>query len=180
MKLGIDLDGVVVDFHRWFIEDFNDRNHTNLTLADWTDYEFTNAGFNRDSINEYILNQAKKGEFILPGEIPNASETLQKLHKKNSIHVITYRSDRAKESAITWLEARGVPYDSISFTKDKARIAYLLNIDVMIEDDVNQSKAVAGVGIETLLYDRPYNQSVQSVPLIQRVKNWDEILNILT
>ena len=178
MKLGLDLDGVVIDYHSWFIEDFNAKNGTNLTLQDWTDYEFTKSGKNLKDIWDIIQKHSITGGFIHPKEIPGAIHAIRQLSDKYTIHIITYRLNHSRQDAITWLDRYRVPFDSISFTKDKAKMAYILGCDIMIEDDLKNARAVANIGIETLLYDRPYNQS-DIEPLIQRVKSWDEILNIL-
>lgn len=177
-KIGIDLDGVIVDFHQYFIEDFNRRNSSNLTIEDWTDYQFSKAGFTQDSLNDYIVKMSMRGEFIHPKPMKDAVQSVNQLHDKNSIHIISYRNGRAKESAIAWLERWDIKYDSISFTKDKARLAYLLNCDLMIEDDPKNCQSVATIGIETLLFDRPYNRQLEDFPLITRVNNWKEILEI--
>lgn len=178
MKIGVDLDGLVVEFHEWFINNHNKINNTALTLDDWTDYEFSNAGYTMKSLGDVINAQAMHGDFLLPDPVKGAVEGLRELSERNSIHIITYRKYRARQDAVEWLDNHQVPFDSISFAKDKAKAGLILGIDTMIEDDWSSAISTANAGIDTILYNRPYNKGI-TPKLITRVYDWNEILNVI-
>lgn len=179
MKIGLDLDGVVVAWHEHFTEFLNHRYNLNLDFKDWTDYGFTNSGLPLCKIQELVQVQSYYHGFLLPKPIPDAIETLDKLKDKHTFHVITNRKLNARQDAVEWLDKKGVSYDSISFTKNKARICYLLGLDLMIDDELSNVERVAITGVECLLYNRPYNQTKDLNRLITRVNSWKEIYNIL-
>lgn len=49
----------------------------------------------------------------------------------------------------------------------------------MIDDTPRVVLEMANYGIKSLLFDRPWNLEVEENPLIQRVKSWEEIYDIL-
>ena len=178
MKLGIDLDGVVSDYQTYFLESFNERFGTNYILQDWKDYSFIPEGFTKEAFWKMIEEHAKIGAWRYLSPIEGAIEGITTLSQHNSIHLISHKLEEAKADTITWLSEHKIPYDSISFTLDKSRMAYILGIDIMIEDSYKNAVEVASTGIETLLFDRPWNREETTTPLIQRVQNWKEIVDI--
>ena len=180
-RLGIDLDGVVADYHSYLINDINrsNINGKTFTLEDWTDYSFSKAFKYPKDLQNIVDKHSLGGEFIYVEPIEGAIDAIKELDIKNSIHIITGRTGKAKESSIAWLEKYNIPYDSITFTLNKARAAYILNCDLMIEDDAKQSMSIADAGIEVLLFNKPWNRQLENIPLIIRVNNWKEIVDIL-
>jgi len=178
-KIGLDLDGVVCDFHTEWLKEINRVQGTNLILDDITEYEFTKSGLTKEELWNIIKRQAACEVFKFLKPIEGAIEGARKLAEKNTLHILTHRLGRAKEDAVYWLNHHKIPFESISFTKNKGRVSYLLGLDIAIEDTFKNSIDLANYGIETLLLDRPYNRQTIETPLIQRVYNWKEIVDII-
>jgi len=178
VKIGIDLDGVVFDYQAYFIDEFNTNNGTNFTKADWTDHYFSKTGLSPQAFWAIVKEHSDTEAFKYLTPIEGAREGIRELHRKNSIHIITHRIGHAQEDAVYSLNANNIPYESISFTASKGKMCYILGIDVAIDDVYEKCEDMAKYGIETLLMDWPWNQC-ETIPLIQRVNNWSEIVDIL-
>ena len=179
-KLGIDMDGVICDYQSYFIDDFNNRFGSKYTLKDWKDYYFVKPGFGLEEFLNTIKGHSQTGVWRNLNPINKSIETINRLSENNSIHIITHKIGKAKEDTIYWLNSRNVTYDTISFTDKKARAGYVLELDVMIEDSIQNAVHMAGTGIMTLLYNRPWNQEKIDNHLIQRVHSWSQIEKILS
>ena len=171
MKIGLDLDGVVFDFHKPFVDEINRRYGKNLRVEDWTDYNFTNSGLTIEELWQLVESVSKSGGFCDLDLIEGAVENLEEISKNNSIHVITHRLYRAKQDAVALLEDYNVPYDSISFTGEKDRTGKILELDLAIDDTPKMCLKYQGAGIHPLLFHQPWNKYFE-FPC--KVKNWYE------
>ena len=180
MKIGLDLDGVVADYHTFFISNVNKRYGKELKLEDWTDYEFSKSGLPVKKIWEIIHSHARNSGFKYLKPLYGARKGIRVLREAgHTIHVVTHRFDEARLDTLAWLDQYKIEFESLSFTGDKGKIGQILGLDVMIEDSMPKAQDIANHGIRTLLYSRPWNNSLEEHKLIERVSNWNHIGNIL-
>jgi len=188
MKVGLDLDGVVIDFADYFLNKINSLYKTKHTKNDWTSYYFNVGNFNdnhfKDMVNEIIFT----GGWKHMEPLPNAVEAVKDIYENNSIHIITGKRGRAKSDVVHWLERYDIPYDSISFTdstknnvvhSNKGKLGYILGLDCMIEDSHKNAEDMSKYGIITFLIDQPWNRVPLSSLLIQRVNSLKDLSDIL-
>ncbi|WP_280465802.1 5' nucleotidase, NT5C type [Nocardia brasiliensis] len=99
------------------------------------------------------------GLFRVGDPLPGAAEGLRELRSLgHTIHIATARFGGQpgvlQRDTVHWLNEHGFPYDSLTFTADKA----LLRCDYAIDDRVKNYRAMDAAGIHAVLMDRPWNQ----------------------
>lgn len=181
MKIGIDIDGVVLDFER-----------TMRYYAEYYDILIQGKGKVNDDfnyLNNYDWNKFEKDEFIREylilgtntcSLVPGSKEIILMLHDKgNEILFITARGSVNKETkkeVSKVLERHEIPYDKIYFeTTDKVRICKELGIDVMIDDNPNICNSLKNAGIKTI-YFKDNDRNLENSDFLYTVSNWGEIL----
>jgi uncharacterized HAD superfamily protein len=88
----------------------------------------------------------------------------------HTLHIVTYRTvgRRATQNTMEWLQRESIPYDSITFSKDKT----IVNNDFFIEDNLDNFHALNRAGIVCYLMDRPWNE-IENV-YNRRVSGWED------
>lgn len=183
MKIGIDLDGVVIDSEATFrtyeeifaIEDLNGRKITNPDEPkyqgryDWTKEE-------QDKFNNKYLLQAAEESSLMSGFLT----VYQKLKELgHQLIVITARGlirEEMKENAISLLEHNGIFFDKYYWSiSDKLEICNKENIDVMIDDDYKIIEQLSNAKIKTLYFRDTNLRKLQESNYVHEVNNWGDI-----
>ncbi len=182
MKIGIDLDGVVIDSERQFrnaAELYNMnvlkknyiKDQTALRIKeryDWTDDEIYKF------MKEELIKWAKKSS-IMPG----AKEVINLLKEEgHRFVVITSRGgtipemiDNAKEV----LKRENLEFEKYYWkVEEKTEICLKENIDIMIEDSIKNCENMSKANIKTI-YLRDSNMKPSNDPNIKEVYTWGEI-----
>lgn len=174
-ELGVDLDGVVFDYteglRHYMVEVVG---HDRGLLPDPTDWDFTGWPFaGRDHFIETHLEALADGLFSYSPVIPGAQEALWRLSNLGvGIHIVTNRFIRnghhkaAVSQTIECLDKHDLPYDGITFIKDKTRI----DVDVLLEDAPHNLFAMIEAGKPVIAFDTLYNRHVDC----PRAMNWTE------
>ena len=178
LNLCIDIDGTVTEPYYWLAR-ANRYFGRELKPEDITVYEIHKAlGIDQDDYDEFyelygkLLHKEAEARF-------GASETIRDLYRRHSIHFVTAREEKLRDTSIEWLERHKMPMDSICLLghPNKVEKAKELKSDLFIEDSYSNALQLAKAGFEVLLIDCSYNKG----PLPQnvtRVKNWFEIAEI--
>lgn len=181
MKIGIDIDGVVLDYERmmrFYAEYYDVLIHGNGKIDDDFDY-LHNYEWNTYSKEEFINNY-----FILGTKqcslVPGSKEIIDVLKKLgNEILFITARGSinkETKEVVKNVLEQFSIYYDQIYFeTTDKVRLCKELGVDVMIDDNPNICNALKNASIKTI-YFKDSDRQLQNNEFLYTMSNWGEIL----
>jgi 5'(3')-deoxyribonucleotidase len=185
MKIGIDLDDVVVDFSRPFCEFYNQRNGTNFQYEEWTKYHFADSfGLDKKLVNalaeEFINNGASHSLHFIEG----AKEGIQALFRLNyEPCIVTSRPLRWNELTNNFFK-RELPktpikiFYSDEISKDhafgKASICARENIKVIIEDNAEYALACLNACAQPILLNQTWNQG--EFAGIIRARDWKEIL----
>lgn len=183
MKIGIDIDGVVLDYERVlktfgdlydFIELKKDgiinRNEHHLRdRYNWTEEERMNF------INQYFLKLSKQTSLI-----PGAKEVIKMLKKEgNELIIISARGGWVKEMkdvAIEKLEEEGMTFNKYYWAQeDKLEIAQKENIDVMIDDSYEVCKKLSENRIKTIYFRDKEMKKLEQNEYLKEVSNWGEI-----
>lgn len=183
MKIGIDLDGVVIDSENTFrtyeeIFDVDILGTNNLinrkepkfqSRYNWTKEE------QKEFIKRYFM-QVSKESPIMAGFIG-----VYNLLKKENIEfvVITARGGFIKEmkdDAERLLNENNIHFDKYYWMQDdKLDICKEENIDLMIDDDYKIVKELADNGIKTLYFRDRGLQILKENEYIKEVNNWGDI-----
>jgi hypothetical protein len=162
VKLGIDLDGVCYDFigaYRHYLANhlgWNPRDCPEPTVWEcYTQWNLDVADFVR------ILNEGvDAGVIFTHGDpYPGSRDALFRLRDAgHTLHVITDRNvgrpGAAQQATAAWLAQHDLPYDSLTFSADKT----IVQTDAMIDDKIENYRALDKVGCWSYLLDRPWNQ----------------------
>lgn len=183
MKIGIDIDGVVLDYERVlktfgdlydFIELKKDgiinRNEHHLRdRYNWTEEERMNF------INQYFLKLSKQTSLI-----PGAKEVIKMLKKEgNELIIISARGGWVKEMkdvAIEKMEEEGMTFNKYYWAQeDKLEIAQKEKIDVMIDDSYEVCKKLSENRIKTIYFRDKEMKKLEQNEYLKEVSNWGEI-----
>jgi len=190
LKIGIDIDEVVADFMRKFLEFYNLKNGRSITPRDIKIYhlwenEFHNFGGSRES-GIVLVDEFHDSDFFDKIElIKGAKESIDELKTRFEIVFISARAKRFEEKTNRFFK-KYFPEDNFQIcysgdlhegSKSKAEICSELGVDVHIDDNQFYSKDIADKGIKVLLFDKPWNQNHEEHDNIEKVFSWDEIMD---
>lgn len=183
MKIGIDIDGVLIDFEEKLrckaeIYDFIERKNIDLKYNNnyWVQdkYEWSEDEWNYFR-KEYLLELTKES-CIKPG----AKEILDLLKKeRNELVVISARGINFPEM-ITLVEEK-IKNANIIFDKyywkrqDKLEICKNEKIDVMIDDNQNTCEKLSRNNIRTLYFRNIYGKQIPKNKYLTEVYDWGNV-----
>lgn len=188
MRIGIDLDGVVIDSETTFrtyeeIFDIDTLKGNNLINREepkfQSRYQWTNEQ-EKQFVEKYFLKVSKESN-LMSGFI--GVYNLLK-NQDNQFIVITARGGFIKEmkdDAIRLLEDNNVIFDKYYWkVEDKLEICKKENIDIMIDDDWKIVKKLADNQIKTLYFRDTNLKKLEENEYIKEVNNWGDIYRIMT
>lgn len=187
MKIGVDLDGVVIDSETTFrtyeeIFDINTLKGNNLINREepkfQSRYNWTKEQ-EKNFIEKYFLKISKESN-LMSGFI--AVYNLLK-QQGNEFVVITARGgfiEEMKDDAIRLLKENGVFFDKYYWkVENKLEICKKENVDVMIDDDWRIVKKLADNGVKTLYFRDTNLRRLEENDYIKEVNNWGDIYRCL-
>ena len=186
MKIGVDIDGVLADRHKWLLTHTKDFfANRGFQIVDPTSYDVNVMfGVSQEQRKEYwehhIFDYANQVDVNVGG-----SEVLSKLQKDgheiiiNTARWFTERKDiigeQMREAVVDWLAKHRIPYDELVFSsyhaKNKLEVAKTRKLDIHIDDAVFEIKQLA-THLPVAIYDQPHNKEI--IPNTFRVKDWHE------
>lgn len=186
MKIGIDLDDVLIETFSPFLKFYNKKFNTKYALNDITSYFIWEIGLfetKEDAIKEVtgFQNSEEVGKVTLNEGV---LEALRILSQKNKLLIVTSRHEELKDKTN---EVVGNYFKEFNFSviysgdlhggkKSKAEICLENNCEIMIEDNSETALNCAERGIKTILFNKPWNKNCEEHKNIIRVNNWGEIL----
>lgn len=183
MKIGIDLDGVVIDSVRLFntyeeiydIDVLKGNNLINRNQVDFQEkYDWTDEQ-KREFIEKYFLKVAKENKLM-----PGFKEVYKLLKDKGyEFIVITARGKTVKElkdESLRLFRENNIEFDKYYWSvTDKLEICKKEDIDFMIEDNYKYVKRLTDNNVKTL-YFRDVNMiKLEENEYIKEVSNWGDI-----
>ena len=183
MKIGIDLDGVVIDSEttfRTYEEIFDIEVLKGNNLIDKSEPKFQSRyNWTEEQENNFIKNyllKASNESNIMPG-----FKTIYKLLKeqKHEFIVITARGgffQEMQDDAMRILRENDIEFDKYYWKiKDKLGICKKEKIDIMIDDDWKIAKEMSDNKIRTLYFRDTNLKKLDENQYIKEVNNWGEI-----
>lgn len=189
MKLGFDLDEVVVALCDALTKYINDKFDLGWTVEDFKVFNLLHNKYSddeeyNDKIAKDIIEVVSGIEFQLTAKpCEGATEFIRRMKKEgNSIHFITNRKYGKEDRSAKWLREYKIPFDSINhvgFGAEKGRFGRILNLDFYIDDceehleSMYKYKKRWNKGLA--LMDRPWNRDSIDGSRFIRIKNWKEL-----
>ena len=188
MKIGIDLDGVVIDSETTFrtyeeIYDMDILKQNNL--VDRTEPKFQarynwNAEQQKDFCKRYFL-QVSKESNLMSGFMATYNRLKKQGHE---FVVITARGllpdgtfmKEMEDDAKRVLNENGILFDKYYWgQKDKLEVCLKENIDIMIDDDWKIIKKLSDNSVKTLCFRDTNLKKLEETECIREVNNWGDI-----
>lgn len=187
MKIGIDLDGVVIDSEATFrtyeeIFDIDTVKGNNLINREEPKFQARynwNEEQKQEFIEKYFLTVSKESN-LMSGFIGVYNLLKKQGHK---FVVITARGGFVKEmkdDAIRLLEENNIDFDKYYWKiDDKLEVCKNENVDIMIDDDWRIIKKLADNNIKTLYFRDTNLVKLEENKYIKEVNNWGDIYRFI-
>ena len=182
MKIGLDLDGVVLDTEKQFRNEAElydilklNRNSTKDQSAQWAQDRYKWADDEKNEFIEKYLLEGTKKSHIMPG----AKEVIELLKKDgHELVVITARGHDIpvmKKLAQEMLEKENITFDKYYWeTPEKVETAKKENIDLMVEDSLSNCMKLSKENIKSI-YLRDSNMKPANDKNIKECYIWGEV-----
>ena len=182
MKIGIDIDGVVIDSEATFrvYEEIFAIENLNKKIINREEPKYQGRySWTKEEQNEYnqkYLLKAAQESHLMPGFLP-VYKRLKELGLE--MIVITARGvfiEEMKDDAIRVLNENGIVFDKYFWNvHDKLEICKKENIDVMIDDDYKIIQQISDANIKTLYLKDGGLKKLKETEYIHEVNNWGDI-----
>lgn len=186
MKIGIDLDGVVIDSENTWrvyeevfdIEEVGGNNIINKEEP----YFQQRYNWNEETQDKFWKNCVLEAS-IDSNLMPGFKFVYNLLKDNNEFIVITARGGRIPElidDAKEKFEKNNIKFDKYYWNiHNKAEICKKENIDIMIDDNWMNCINIASSGIKTLYFKATDLKILKETEYLKQVTNWGEIYRII-
>ena len=181
-ELAFDIDGVIADTFRAFIETARDGYNIEIDYEAITDYDFRKViDIDEGTSNEIIemILEDPVGMGINP--ISGAVEVLTRLSYFGPIFFVTARSNR--DAIIEWVEktlglgdGNTIHLEATGAHEDKLPILLKHGIRYFVEDRLETCYLIQGSSVTPIVLDQPWNRKEH--PFLS-VGDWDEIQDMI-
>jgi uncharacterized HAD superfamily protein len=174
MNLGFDIDGVIANFTEPLLETIKEKYGLTLTVKDIYTFDLGIVlGITKAEGNQLITETLKKDLPLNHG----AKETLEQLSREgHNIYLLTGRYDHLREITQSWLKEKGIPYNQLHMLNiGQKYLAKVEPISLIVEDSLEEALEWTRKVKNVLIYDQPWNQTLNVKNLTRRVHNWKEI-----
>lgn len=177
MKIGIDIDGVIADFVTSFRALVKEKYNIEFGYEDIREHDLYKVlGINEKEAIELIL---ETFDFDLNTQ-PDAPESIRKLSEIHEIVLVTARPQQTEEITKKWLEKKGIPYNKlIIVTEGNKHETEKEGFDVIIDDHLKEIVRWSEKVPLVLVYNHPWNKSLNIKNNFERVFSWEDILEKL-
>lgn len=183
MKIGVDIDGVILDYERVLktygdLYDFielkkdgivNRNEHYLRNRYNWTEEERMNF------INKYFLDLSRQTPLI-----PGAKDVIKMLQKEgNELIIISARGgmiEEMKDVAMEKFKEENIVFNKY-YWKQEEKLEAVQNekIDIMIDDSYDVCKKLSENKIKTIYFRDKEMKKLEQNQYLKEVSNWGEI-----
>ena len=176
MRIGVDLDGVVSDFVSTFIGVVNEKYSVKLKQNQIYVHDlFLVLGVTKNEALSLIYETLSRDINVIEG----AREALVKLKEKHEIVIITARPEGTYKTTQEWLEQNKIPYDTLLYIKEGEKNQTEIELDVFVDDHLGEIIEFYGKARKLIIFDHPWNKSLNVLRLFERARNWKEVLHTI-
>ena len=179
MRIGVDIDGVVLDFVGAFLGLVREHYGTLLSHEDVFCHDLGQVlGLPKDMTLELVEETLRAGEF---SPISGAPEALQSLiHQGHEITYITSRPNHHLDKTRAALIRNRIPCEEILSVNFLNKHEHATGLGLLVEDSIEEAVKLGHSGLPVLLYSQPWNRGSRNVKgYFTRVSDWPEILGHL-
>jgi len=177
MKIGIDIDGVISDFVTSFRKLVKKKYNFEFGYDDIQQHDLYKVlGIDEDEALQLITDTFDYDLGFQPGAIQGVNE----LYKSHEIVLITARPPKTKDITISWLDNHKIQHHDLIFLLEGKK--HQINgekFDVIIDDHLEEIINWIGKASLVLVFNHPWNKSLNIKNNFERVYNWEGILERL-
>lgn len=174
MNLGFDIDGVIANFTEPLLEIIKDKYGLALKVSDIYTFDLgVVLGITKTESNQLINETLKKDLPLNSG----AKETLEQISREgHSIYLLTGRFGYLRDLTQSWLNEKEVPYTQLHLLNvGEKYLAKVEPLDLVVEDSLEEALEWTRKVRNVLVYDQPWNRTLNVKGLTKRVYNWSQI-----
>lgn len=195
MRIGIDIDDVILRSGQIFYQKINERFGLNIEFTkvpsfSYVDEQVLKKGHKIEDFYKFLTemqtNSTYHEELVLRR---GGKEVIKRLYKKGHIiYLISNRHVLILPYTTVWLKKIGIlqylsgvlhnTYTQKPYDLFKIREAKRLKVDVFLEDALDYAIPLAKK-ISVILFDRPWNQLKKLPTNIHRVNDWQEAEKVI-
>lgn len=171
MNIGIDIDGTIADFSTTYLDIVNKKFNTSLEKSQLREHDlYKLLGL---PVNEAGIELGLTLSKDLP-LIEGAKDVIERLYEYNRIIIITARSRDFEGFTKKWLESKDIKYHKLYFSKEGKK-GEIEPLHILVEDNIKEVIHNIGKVDHLLLFDQPWNKSLNVGNYFTRVHTWKEI-----
>jgi len=181
MIIGLDIDGVIVDFVSSTLPLISEVSNRPVTYADVTHRDLTKFLNINEEKAAYIWEQIINTDLLQSSPpISGAIEGISALGQ-HEIWLVTGRPASMQSLTLSWLNENGINYDRIIFdsSKTEGNLSLERKCNIFVEDQLEVACLLAVAGIFTILFNQPWNQAPALPAKCQRVNDWNAIVKVI-
>ncbi len=188
MKIGIDVDGVILDYQRMLLTygelyDFIELKNKGIVKRDearLVDRYNWNSKQRQNFIDKYFIKLSKMTPLV-----PGAKEVISMLKNDgNELVVISARGgnlEKMQDVALEKFEEEEIYFDKYYWKQDdKLEIAQKEKIDIMIDDNYKVCKTLSENKIKTIYFRERGMKKLEENEYLKEISNWGEIYRYFT
>ena len=182
-RIGIDIDGVLRDFCKSFMEVMRKHYPETMLVDKLTDWQLEkHFTLSKKELQEIYWDKYCDAVFLDADPMPNAIEQMKDMFEwadKKDYQVVCISSQRpsGRHNSLHWLGKHGLGFSEVHFIK--GRFKWKKDVDWLVDDspeNYHNWKRGRGDDEGFILMDAVYNQHIKAT---NRVKNISEVVNII-
>lgn len=140
LRIGIDMDGVVADFNRGWMERYNRDFDAQLEVSQVVQWEGLHRLTHFESMQDFWAWARGDGHTVFRDAppMPGAIESLRRIARTHRLVIVSSKFDWAIPDSLAWLAEHEVPAREVHFLWDKTLAA----CDVFLDDAPHQLEAL--------------------------------------
>lgn len=178
MKIALDVDGVLADIIVVWIQEYNKKHGKSISKETIKDWDFwKELGVDKYDFYFQLSNCWSKWQAV-PTMEQGIANAVEKLHSIGTVDIVTARDKPSTPYVLKWLEHNRIKYNdyvAVPDGRDKANLDY----DMFIDDSPHNALRIASKGRKVLLYDQPWNKSVNNTRVV-RIKKLGEAIDVIS
>lgn len=180
-KIALDFDGVLADTHAATLEVYNNKNGTDLSVEDITDWEFEGIDI---TIPEWVELSHEAWVLWDHGYINinpyqyKIDELVEKLHRNYTVDIVTNRDPQDRIYVYNWLEDHDIinHHRKLIFVQSSGKEKYEYDYDKYIDDNPYlYLKNPADIPLQ-YMPNRPWARHVNPGGSIRKFDSFSEIV----
>ncbi|MFX1401882.1 MAG: hypothetical protein ACFE8V_11645 [Promethearchaeota archaeon] len=186
MHVSVDIDGVLLDIMVTYCEIFNKLYNTNYEKQDVKNWEFFRDWNITEKEAFEIFYKVYENSTLIPFIDEDAPPILRELNLKHKIYIVTARQAKFKIPTLEKLRIHGIKknihYEELLFLEPRPYDVKLQHkFDIYIDDSPNLATSIMKLKDRILLlYDQPWNQTIECNGNVFRVYNWKDIYHFFS